>query len=91
MYSFLVNKVLEIEAFGNNGIRPQVEILLDNSQQLALIILGLSVIENRYREGSNRPIEGAIRQPTCFAQNLRDSAIYLDKAATANTTFLKFS
>ena len=47
--SFLVNRVLEVEAFGN-CTRPQIEVLLDNLEQLALAVLGCAVIENRNRK-----------------------------------------
>ena len=44
--SFLVDGVLEVEAFGDRT-GPQVEVLLDNCEQLTLAVLGCAVIENR--------------------------------------------
>ena len=47
--SFLVNRVLEVEAFGDCA-RSQVEVLLDNLKQLSLAVFGCAIVENGDRK-----------------------------------------
>lgn len=47
--SFLVNRVLEVEAFGD-CTRSQVEVLLDNLEQLSLAVFGCAIVENGDRK-----------------------------------------